>query len=386
MKWKNKGKQKTSHLTINGRLEFHRAVFWNKQHGTVIPMDALLGMESSNHSLGVCEICCRESLNNAFIPASKNIKRLAQLDISSNVVCQIVEYEGSVISQVQHRGQADPDFKAKDCTAKTVITGTDGVMVPLVTEKQKLKRRKKQSAKRKKEKRKSTAKPSRPRKGSDGPYKEFKIVAFYDKDKTHQYVVGTNGNHKVAGRIMRQVGRKLDISEAENKYSVTDGASWILKQYNIQLPMLDENILDFYHLQEHVTKAAQVLFGEGSKEALLWKEQMMAVVKEHGSLVMLDRLGECLAELTDDDKRKELENLREYLGKRIAMTDYPWFLEQGYDIGSGPTESFCGCLTKRLKGSGMKWDKDNAEAVMALASLYYSNQWDKYWKPKQNAA
>jgi hypothetical protein len=46
-------------------------------------------------------------------------------------------------------------------------------MVPLVTEHQKLKRRKTEATKRKKEKRKSTAKSSRPRKGSDGPYKEF---------------------------------------------------------------------------------------------------------------------------------------------------------------------------------------------------------------------
>jgi len=259
-------------------------------------------------------------------------------------------------------------------------------MVPMVTEQQKLKRRKTQAAKRKKEKRKSTAKASRPRKGSDGSYKEFKIVAFYDKDKTHQYVIGTSSNHKVAGRIMRQVGRKLDISRAKTKYSVSDGARWIQRQYNIQLPMLDENILDFYHFRDHVTKASQALFGEGSKDALNWKEKMMDVAKNHGSLVMLDRLGECLGELTDDDKRQELENLREYIGKRIAMTDYPYFLNLGYDIGSGPTESFCGCLTKRLKGSGMRWDKDNGEAVMALASVYYSNQWDKYWKSLRNAA
>lgn len=386
MKWKHKGKQKTSHLTVNGRLELHRCVFWNEQHGAVVPMDILLGIESSNHSLGVREICCRESLNNAFVPAGKNIKRLAQLDISSSVVRQIVEHEGSVLSRAQHRNQTGPDFKATDCTEKTMITGTDGVMVPLVTEKQKLKRRKKQAAKRKKEKRKSTAKASRPRKGSDGPYKEFKIVAFYDKDKTHQYVVGTSGNHKIAGRIMRQVGRKLDISQAQTKYSVSDGAGWILKQYNIQLPMLDENILDFYHFRDHVTGASHVLFGEGSKEALGWKEKMTDVAKNHGSLVMLDRLGECLGELIDGDKRKELENLREYIGKRIAMTDYPSFLGLDYDIGSGPTESFCGCLTKRLKGSGMRWDKDNAEAVMALASIYYSNQWDKYWKSRHKAA
>jgi hypothetical protein len=386
MKWKNKGKQKTSHLTVNGRLEFSRTVFWNENHGTVVPMDILLGIESSNHSLGVREICCRESLNNAFVPASENIKRLAQLDISSSVVRQIVEHEGSELSRAQHKSQTGPDFKAEDCTDKTLITGTDGVMVPLVTQEQKLKRRKTQAAKRKKEKRKSTAKASRPRKGSDGPYKEFKVVAFYDKDKTHQYVVGTSGNHKIAGRIMRRVGQKLDISQAQTKYSVSDGAGWILKQYNIQLPMLDENILDLYHFREHVTGASYVLFGEGSKEALAWKEEMMEVAKNQGSLVMLDRLAECLKNLRDDDKRQELDNLREYISKRIAMTDYPYFLALGYDIGSGPTESFCGCLTKRLKGSGMRCDKDNAESVMALASIYYSNQWDKYWKSRHKAA
>jgi hypothetical protein len=373
-------------LTVNGRLEFNRTVFWNEDHGAVIPMDILLGIESSNHSLGAREICCRESLNNAFVAASKNIKRLAQLDISSSVVRQIVEHEGRQLSRAQHKNQTDPDFMAEDCTDKTMITGTDGVMVPMVTEQQKLKRRKTQAAKRKKEKRKSTARASRPHKGSDGPYREFKIVAFYDKDKTHQYVVGTSGNHKVAGRIMRQIGRKLDISHAQTKYSVSDGATWILRQYNIQLPMLDENILDFYHFRDHVTKASQVLFGEGSQKALNWKEKMMTAAKNHGSLVMLDRLGKCLGELKDQEKRQELESLREYIGKRIAMTDYPYFLDRGYDIGSGPTESFCGCLTKRLKGSGMRWDKDNAEAVMALASVYYSDQWDKYWKSRHKAA
>jgi hypothetical protein len=386
MKWNNKGMQKTSHLTVNGRLELNRTVFWNTDIGTVVPLDILLGIESSGYSLGVREICCRESLNNAFVTASENIKRLAQLDISSSAVRSLVEHEGVELSRAQHNSQSGPDFKVEDCVEKTIITGTDGVMVPMVTEQQKRKRRKTQAVKRKKEKRKSTAKAFRPRKGSDGPYKEFKVVAFYDKDKKHQYVVGTSSDHKIAGRIMRQVGRSLDISSARRKYSVSDGASWILRQYNTQLPMLDENILDFYHFREHVTAAGNILFGEGSKEALSWKEKMMEIAKNQGSLVMLDRLGECLAELKDNQKRQELENLREYIGKRIAMTDYPYFLAMGYDIGSGPTESFCGCLTKRIKGSGMRWDKDNADAVMALASVYYSNQWNKYWKSKQKAA
>ena len=349
-------------------------------------MDILLGIEVSNHSLGVREICCRESLNTAFVPAGENIKRLAQLDISSSVVRQIVEAQGAALSVAQHKNQAGPDFTSQDCAEKTVIAGADGVMVPMVTEQQKINRRKTQAARRKKQKRKSTAKACRPRKGSDGPYKEFKVAAFYDSDKTHQYVVGTSGDHEVAGRILRQVAQKLDISTAQRKYSVSDGATWILRQFNIQLPMLDENILDFYHFQEHVVAASHVLFGEGTKEALGWKERMAQIAKGQGSLVMLDHIGRCIEELTDDVKRQALESLREYVGKRIAMTDYPSFVNMGYDIGSGPTESFCGCLTKRLKGVGMRWDKDNAQAVMALASVYFSNQWGEYWSVKRKAA
>ncbi len=349
-------------------------------------MDVALGITSDTYSLGVREICCRESLNTAFVGASENIKRLAQFQISSNSVRHIVEREGAVLSQAQHQGHASPDFKATDCSEKTVITGTDGVMVPLVTQQQKHKRRKTQAVRRQKEKRKSTAKASRPRKGSDGPYKEFKLVAFYDQDKTHQYVVGTSGNHQVAGRLMRQVGRKLDLSQAQRTYSVSDGATWILKQYQSQLPMLDENILDFYHFRDHVVQASHVLYGQDSEESVAWKDRMMEVAKHQGSLVMLDRLRDCLSEWSDEDKRKALENLRDYISKRIAMTDYPTFIEQGFDIGSGPTESFCGCLTLRLKGPGMRWDKDNAQAVMALASIYYSHQWEQHWNSKQKAA
>ena len=38
---------------------------------------------------------------------------------------------------------------------------------------------------------------------------------------------------------------------------------------------------------------------------------------------------------------------------------------KGWQIGSGPTEATCKVLTVRLKGSGMRWDADNAEALMA---------------------
>ena len=71
---------------------------------------------------------------------------------------------------------------------------------------------------------------------------------------------------------------------------------------------------------------------------------------------MLDRLAEYIAGIPDDCGQTELQELRDFIAKRISMTNFHSFFQQGYDIGSGPTESFCRCLTKRLKGAGMRWD------------------------------
>jgi hypothetical protein len=78
-------------------------------------------------------------------------------------------------------------------------------------------------------------------------------------------------------------------------------------------------------------------------------------------------------------KRKSLKEVIQYIARRFDMCDYPKFIERGWPIGSGPTEAFCKTLTKRLKGSGMRWDSPNAEGIMALAAMDQSGQWKTYW-------
>jgi hypothetical protein len=306
--------------------------------------------------------------------------------MSSHTIRQIVERQGRAVMSAQQSGALAPAFTAADCTNQTFVTGADGVMVPMVTQEQKRNRRTTEAAKREKEGRVSSAAAGRPRVGSDGPYKEFKIVSFYDPDKSHCHVVGTSGDHEELGRLMRREARRLRLSAAKVKYAVSDGAEWIARQYRRQLPMLDEHILDYYHLREYVVEASQVLHGEGTRKAQAWREDMMGCVWQQGSLVMLHRLEPYLRRHRSGPKHEALAKLRQYVGKRVNMTDYPTFRQMGYDCGSGPTESQCGTLTKRLKGSGMRWDKDNAENLMALASLYNSGQWRTYWKAQRTAA
>ena len=370
---------------MNGRVGFCRAVYWNAEGGSVAPLDELLGMATESYSPGVREMACRLSLNAAFVPASENLVRTAQLWISHSALRDLVEREGRRAEQSIGCGQYGPDSTSEDCTDQTLITGADGVMVPLVTDEQKRKRRGTETLKRRRRGRKHGRRRGRPKSGSDGAYKEFKIVSFYDGDKSHKYAVGTSGNHDALGRQMRREAIKLRIQQARQKYSVADGAEWIARQYKTQLPMLDENILDYYHLRDHVIEAGHVLYGEGTAKAQAWREEMMGYVWNQGSLVMLDRLCNYLRRHRRGPKREALESLREYVGKRVNMTDYPRFRQAGYDCGSGPTESFCGTLTARLKARGMRWDKNNAEAIMALGSLYYSDLWANYWTQQRAA-
>jgi hypothetical protein len=74
------------------------------------------------------------------------------------------------------------------------------------------------------------------------------------------------------------------------------------------------------------------LFGEGNPAAAAWKCKIVAIGLEQGSPVLLNRLGDCLEITAESEKQQALKDGRDY------------------DIGSGPTESFCGRPTINLKG------------------------------------
>jgi hypothetical protein len=78
-------------------------------------------------------------------------------------------------------------------------------------------------------------------------------------------------------------------------------------------------------------------------------------------------------------KRQAAEHLLNDVTDRRPMILYSEFLAHGRQIGSGPTESMCKTTTARRKGSGMRWDAGNAEALMALDALEQSDEWKLYW-------
>jgi len=376
---RNKGAKPVRHVTINGELTIRRRAYWSKARGTVYPADALLGIRQANVSVGVRERCCQEALDSSFANVVRSLRTLGQIPLSEDRVRRVVEGEGKAVQRVRKTNHLGASFTAADCIDGVLVTGADGVFVPVVPETQKARRRATEATKRKAEGRRSTRRPGRPKKGAAGGYKEAKVATFYSQDKQHQHVLTTLGDCEELGRLMRREAGKVKLGEARFSYSVADGAPWIARQYHKQLPMLDEHVLDWYHFKEHVVETSHAVYGERTPKARAWQGKMLEAAWTQGSVAMLHRLGPYERRHTGEN-REAFGGLRQYVQPRTSMTDYRRFVAQGYDCGSGPTESQCGTTTARVKGPGMRWDSDNAEAMLALTALDNSRLWKDYWK------
>ena len=389
----NKGPEEHTVLTVNGRLSLNRRRYSAPDVGSCHPLDCWLDKACDTVSLGVREMACRlNGASRSFDKAADNLARAAQVRMSGELLRQVVESEGRAIQAAARAGRLPVDWHADACPAldkdgretdKTrVYLGSDGVMVPMVTDAEKQARRQKVKAKRQKRGKKCKPLP-RARRGADLPYKEFKIVTLYDDTCAHRLVSVTRGDCAQAGKIMRRDAGRVGLDKADDRVAVVDGADWIKNQLLQQSLPLDAIGLDFYHFAENVHKARRAVYGEEDpKDAQApgnaWAASVLHLAK-HGSYVELEEAVWDWAFRWRGAKRKAAVALLNYLSEREDMIKYKEFIEQGRQIGSGPTESMCKATRQRVKGRGMRWDADNAEALMTIEALEQSGDWQVYW-------
>lgn len=383
----DKGRQSRTVLTINGKIETYRRWWYSPRIGSIAPADAILDHRGDTITPGVVEMACRVNLSaSSFRKAASVLERTAQVKLSGERLRQVVEATGRHVLKAQQDNAVTVTWRAKDCglpedknREKTrVYTGCDGVMVPIITDAEKVKRRDTIKAKRRRSGKRCKPLPPRKR-GSDLAWKEFKVVFFYSEDARHQHVAFTHGNHVKAGTLLRREADRLQFREAHEHVGLVDGANWIREQMELHLAELDGLGLDFYHLSENVHRARRKVFGEESPDGRAWADDLMHVFKHEGYSAAWEKIIQWRATLKGKTKRKASDRLVNFVSTRKEMIRYPKFRERGWQIGSGPTESQCKLCTKRLKGYGRRWDRPNATAVAALDTLDRNGQWRQFW-------
>ena len=381
-------------LTVNGKIKIVRRWWHGPQIGSVAPADAIIDRSGVTITPGVVEMACRVNLSaTSFVRAADTLERTAQVKLSGERLRQVVEAAGRRVLKAQQDNVITVAWHAEDCTLpdsetgeKTrVYTGCDGVMVPIITDAEKIKRRVKVKTKRRRRGKKCKPLPPRKR-GSDLPWKEFKVAFFYSEDAKHQHVAFTHGNHVATGKLLRREADRLRFQQADERVGLVDGAPWIREQMRLHFAELNALGLDFYHLSENVHRARRKVFGEESLEGEAWADDLMHVFKHEGYSSAWERILAWRTALRGKAKREAADRLLRFVAARKEMIRYPEFQERGWQIGSGPTESQCKLCTKRLKGHGRRWDRINATAVAALDTLDRNGQWCQVWTNARHAA
>ena len=370
-----KGFRRRRALTLLGAIRFQRHYYYCRAcgHG-VCPLDATLGLTTADLTPAADEVICLAGVQDSFaVAAAKVLTRLSGLRVSESTAERATEAAGRRLAAAQAAGSTfGPAMRwrwHKDAEGKSVAyvsvdatgvgqqgpggTAAEGRMayVGLIYSPVP-------------EQRRRWADPSGPRPAWQA-----------------RYVAQVQPLAALAEPLRRQ-GGQVGMDQAERWVALSDGGSGLEDFLRANFPRVEAVILDFYHVTEYLGKLAKALYPSHDAEAEAWRQEWCRRLKAEGggpvlgALRALDLRGQSRA------ARAVHREVVTYFANQEPRMDYPAYVARGWQIGSGPVESACKTVVgQRLKGGGMRWGADGADAVCHLRALFRSGdqQWQAYW-------
>jgi hypothetical protein len=190
--------------------------------------------------------------------------------------------------------------------------------------------------------------------------------------------VATFGDADQLGRLTYAAATTLDGDRAQRQTVLGDGATWIKTQAALHFPAAT-TVLDWGHVERAVHKAIRAARPGATNRALrreahqtipalLWQGKVDAAVT---ALVALrPSSGERVAAL--EETVSYLQTQQGWLGEYQALQ------EAGIPVGSGLVEREVALvINRRMKHQGMRWRRDNADAIVALRVRTINDSWDQ---------
>jgi hypothetical protein len=175
------------------------------------------------------------------------------------------------------------------------------------------------------------------------------------------------------------------MDRAQRWVALTDGGAGLEAFMRVNFPRA-EVILDFYHAAEYLNDLAKVWCPDAEQAGTL-AQQWCHTLKHQGGQVLLGVLEGLDLRGRKATAREVHRQVVGYVRNQCHRMDYPRYRANGWLIGSGHVEAACKTVVGgRLKGSGMRWSEDGADAVCHLRALFKSeaSQWEAFWHPNPN--
>jgi hypothetical protein len=220
-------------------------------------------------------------------------------------------------------------------------------------------------------------------------WREPKVVILFEVDKKGRMVRGSrpviDGTLQGPDALIELVAFHLHRMGAAGAHAVTfaaDGAPWIWKRLDwvIAQAKLDPNrvveVLDWCHAVHHLSVALASLPLTESQRKGLYK-RLRGLLKEGKSRDVIAELKVLAPKEPDDSPMwREIRYLTKH--SDAGRLRYHSFRRRGVPMGSGAIESTIRrVINLRLKGNGIYWTEENAEAVFQLRAAVVSGRWEE---------
>jgi hypothetical protein len=134
-------------------------------------------------------------------------------------------------------------------------------------------------------------------------------------------------------------------------------------------------LIDFYHAVEHLSAFAEACPHYKRQRRSRWRNQarkLLRAGKIKAVLADMDRI------IAAHPRTAALKSERNYFLRNAHRFSYAWARRLRLPIGSGPMESAIRrVINLRLKGPGIFWHEQNAEAMILIRAFYKAHRWDE---------
>jgi hypothetical protein len=159
---------------------------------------------------------------------------------------------------------------------------------------------------------------------------------------------------------------------------LTDGAVWIKNWIQAQYPDATL-IVDYFHAAEYLHKWVEWTFTDKVQRDIACAE-CKKILLEQGIKPLISHLEATLIAHPTVSETKTLaqQKILNYFIYNAFRMDYPTYRANGWCIGSGAIEAaHRTVIQKRMKLSGQRWTKTNAQNMLNLRTANLSGKWHK---------
>lgn len=357
-----KGLHPRQQETLVGRVQWMRRYYYcpacRQGH---YPLDRAWEIVAGQYSAGVQKKMARLAARAPFQEAAEDLEQLTGICMSGRTVGRLAEQRGAALESHLHQeteavlegGQDVPSPPDPSCTQAPWGVALDAGKIHL-----------------------------------RDSWRDADVgVVFQPRLHTNaageQEVRCTAPSYVVQISALEETGRRLYVESRkrgcdpgqETVVCLGDGAPGNWKQFATHFPQRVE-VLDWYHVVEHLWAVGQGLYGEGSAQAETWvKEQERSLWNGHPEKVV-----QVLRAWAEEEHGEAAAEAIHYFQTNQGRMHYDRYRAAGYPIGSGSAESGCKQVVNlRMKQAGMRWSPGGAQAILNLRAVLLSGQWEQAW-------